>query len=269
MQILLNTSKWYQNLWAALIFFTRLPFWRIYQPPKESYRAVVEYWPLAGWLTAGVMAAILYFGPAVFPYALVVAFAILARLLMTGALHEDGLADFCDGFGGGTDRERILAIMKDSRIGTYGVLGLVVYFLLLFLALYLLPPETAALTVLAADPFSKMLAGQIVQMMPYARTEAEAKNKVVYRKVNIAGSISLAFQGLLPVVPLLVFCDVVTAQWHLVVFVPCLMMYFLYLKIWHKLRGYTGDCCGAMFLLVELSLYLTVCAIVYRSTLAA
>ena len=44
MQISLNTSKWWQNVWAALIFFTRLPFWRIYQPPKESYKAVVEYW---------------------------------------------------------------------------------------------------------------------------------------------------------------------------------------------------------------------------------
>ena len=269
MRILRSTSKWYQHLWAALIFFTRLPFWRVYQPPKESYRAVVEFWPLTGWLTGGVMAAILYFGSAIFPYALVVALAIMARLLITGALHEDGLADFCDGFGGGTDRERILAIMKDSRIGTYGVLGLTLYFVLLFLALYHLPPATAALTVLAADPFSKMLAGQVVQMMPYARTEAEAKNKVVYRKVSIAGSIALAFQGLLPILPLLFFTDVLSAQWHLVVFIPCLVMYFIYLKIWTKLRGYTGDCCGAMFLLVELSVYLTVCAIVYRSTLAA
>ncbi len=97
MRISRNASKWYQNLWAALIFFTRLPFWRVYQPPKESYRAVVEFWPLTGWLTGGVMAAILYFGPALFPYPLVVALAILARVLMTGALHEDGLADFCDG----------------------------------------------------------------------------------------------------------------------------------------------------------------------------
>ena len=60
MGISLNTSKWYDRLWAALIFFTRLPFWRIYQPPKEAYQGVVEFWPLAGWLTAGVMAGVLY-----------------------------------------------------------------------------------------------------------------------------------------------------------------------------------------------------------------
>ena len=60
MEISLNTSKWYDRLWAALIFFTRLPFWRIYQPPKVAYQGVVEFWPLVGWLTAGVMAGALY-----------------------------------------------------------------------------------------------------------------------------------------------------------------------------------------------------------------
>ena len=100
-----------------------------------------------------------------------------------------------------------------------------------------------------------MLAGQIVQMMPYARDEKEAKAKVVYRKVSIAGGISLAFQGLLPSIPLLLWCGLTgSLQW--LIFAPCLVMYFLYLKIWHALRGYTGDCCGAMFLLVELTVYL-------------
>ena len=119
----LNTSRWYENAWAAFIFFTRLPFYKLYSPNSESYKAVVEFWPLVGWLTGSVMAAILYFGPMAMPHALAVAAAIVARLLMTGALHEDGLADFCDGFGGGNTRQRILDIMKDSRIGTYGVIA--------------------------------------------------------------------------------------------------------------------------------------------------
>ncbi len=257
MQISLNTSKWWQNAWAALIFFTRLPLWRIYEPPRDSYRAVVEFWPLAGWLTGLTMGAILLFGPMVMPHALAVAIAIVARLLLTGALHEDGLADFFDGFGGGgNDRDRILSIMKDSRIGTYGVLSLIAYFGLLYICLYSLPTRTAAFLVVAADPFAKMLAGQIVQMMPYARDENEAKAKVVYRKVSIVGGISLAFQGLLPAIPLLLWGGL-TGHLEWLVFAPCLVMYFLYLKIWHTLRGYTGDCCGAMFLLVELTVYLT------------
>ncbi len=257
MQISLNTSKWWQNAWAALIFFTRLPLWRIYEPPPECYRAVVEFWPLAGWLTGLTMGAILYFGPMVMPPALAIAAAIVARLLLTGALHEDGLADFFDGFGGGgSNRERILSIMKDSRIGTYGVLSLVAYFAILFICLYSLPTRTAAFLVVAADPFAKMLAGQIVQMMPYARNESEAKAKVVYRKVSITGGIFLAFQGLLPAIPLLLWGGLTgSVQW--LIFAPCLMMYVLYLKIWHTLRGYTGDCCGAIFLLVELTVYIT------------
>ena len=107
------------NAWAALMFFTRLPLWRLHQPPRESFRAVVEYWPLAGWVTGGLMALTLYASSHFLPYSIAVLLAIVVRLLLTGALHEDGLADFCDGFGGGTDRQRILDIMKDSRIGTY------------------------------------------------------------------------------------------------------------------------------------------------------
>lgn len=255
----LNTSdQWYKNAWAALIFFTRLPFWRIYQPPKECYRTVVEYWPLVGWLTGALMAATLYFGSMVFPYTVAVLLAIMVRLLVTGALHEDGLADFCDGFGGGgNNRQRILDIMKDSHIGTYGVIGLILYFALLFAALHSLTPEMAAVTIIAADPFAKMAGGQIVQMLPYARSEEGAKNGVVYRKINFSSTISLAVQGLLPMVPFLYLYGTLI-PWQYVVFVPCLTMYALYILMHRKLRGYTGDCCGATFLLVELTFYLTV-----------
>ena len=259
MEIPIHQTKWYQNVWAALIFFTRLPFWRIYEPPKESFTAVVEFWPLVGWLTGGLMAAVIYFGSWVMPYVLAVAIAMLLRVLLTGALHEDGLADFIDGFGGGgNDRQHVLDIMKDSHIGTYGVLGLIFYEAVLFVCLCLLPPAVAALTIFAADPFSKMLAGQIVQMMPYARNEAEAKNQTVYRRINVRAGILLAFQGLLPVIPFYYFVGSGLPNIHWVLFVPCLTLYFLYLIIWRTLRGYTGDCCGALFLLVELSVYITV-----------
>ena len=268
MQISLNTSKWWQNIWAALIFFTRLPFWRIYQPPKDSYKAVVEYWPIVGWLTGGLMAATLYFGSMVMPYNMAIICAILIRVLVTGALHEDGLTDFIDGFGGGgTDRQRILDIMKDSRIGTYGVLGIIFYELLLFFTISSLPPKLAAITIFAADPYAKMIAGQIIQMMPYARTEEQSKAKNIYRRMNIHAGISLAVQGLLP----LVFFFYVTrgiVEWNMVVFIPCVVMYFLYLLIWKRLHGYTGDCCGALFLLIELSVYLTV-AILWSNIMKA
>lgn len=191
------------------------------------------------------------------PHAIAVLMAIAARLLITGALHEDGLTDFFDGFGGGgNNRQRILDIMKDSRTGTYGVVGIVMYLLLLLFALTAMPAKLAALTVLAADPFSKMLAGQIIMMMPYARTEEESKAHVIYRKMNIKAGISLFFQGMLPLLPLILICRN-SLRWDLIIFILGLVMYFLYLFIWRRLRGYTGDCCGAMFLLIELSFYIT------------
>ena len=259
MQTNIDQTRWYDRIWASFIFFTRLPFWRLHQPPQECYKTVVEHWPLTGWLTGGAMAATIYFGSMVLPYPVVIVLAIVVRLFITGALHEDGLADFLDGFGGGgSDRERILAIMKDSHIGTYGVLGLVVYELLLAATLYTLNAETAALAVLAADPYAKMVTAQLILMMPYARREEEAKAKTVYRKFNTMAGISLAIQGLLPMA---IFLYLTRLPWEPVIFLPCIVMYFLYLLIWNKLRGYTGDCCGAVCLLVELAVYLVVCAL--------
>ena len=250
-------TRWYDTLWAALIFFTRLPFWRVYQPPQASYKAVVEFWPLTGWLTGGAMAATLYFGSIILPWSVTVIAAIVVRLLITGALHEDGLADFLDGFGGGDDRARILAIMKDSHIGTYGVLGLILYMLLLGTTLYSMTPRVAALIVFAADPFAKMVSSQLVNMLPYARREEEAKNKTVYRKPSLAAGLSLTVQGLLPMALMIWLTGI---SWYLIIAIPALVMYFLYLLLLRKIQGYTGDCCGAVCLLVELAVYLVACS---------
>lgn len=255
MDVSIGQTHFYDRIWAALIFFTRLPFWRLYQPPKACYETVVEHWPLVGWLTGGVMAATLYGASMVLPYQVAVLVAIVMRLLLTGALHEDGLADFLDGFGGGgNNRQRILDIMKDSHIGTYGVIGLVLYLLLLFFSLSSMSPEMAALAILAADPYAKMLTAQLVSMMPYARREEEAKAKVIYRKITLVSGVSLAVQGLLPIGLFVWYMGIV---WEPLILIPALVMYFLYLLIWRRLHGYTGDCCGAVCLMVELSVYLT------------
>ena len=148
--------------------------------------------------------------------------------------------------------------MKDSHIGTYGVLGLIMYLLLLFGILISLTPKMAALTILAADPYSKMVTSELIIMMPYARTEETAKNKTVYRKIEWKAGISLAIQGLLPMVAFLWYTEL---SWEMIIFLPCLVMYFLYLLIWRRIHGYTGDCCGAVCLLVELAVYLVVCAL--------
>ena len=176
------------------------------------------------------MASALYLGSMAFPWPVAVVLAIVVRLLVTGALHEDGLADFFDGFGGGADRDRCM------------------------------PPRIAALAVLAADPFAKLVSCSLVTMLPYARSEEEAKNKTVYRKISVPAAIGLVLQGLLPM--LLLFW-LTSIRWYFVVIVPCLVMCFLYFIIKRKIGSYTGDCCGAACLLVELSIYLTISSLLF------
>ena len=188
----LNTFNM-NNVLAAFIMLTRLPFWKIKEVPAECFKHVVPYWPLVGWLTGGVMAAVLWLAGQIMPVSLAWILALIARLLVTGCLHEDGLADFFDGFGGGTTRERTLAIMKDSHIGSYGVIGLICYFLLL-LQLHHLPLGLLCILVLSGDCWSKFCASQIVNYLPYARKEEDSKSKTVYNRMSsarVTGRISL------------------------------------------------------------------------------
>ena len=81
MRLSIDNTRWWETPLAALIFFTRLPFWRLAQPDKSCYRRVVEYWPLAGWLTGGLMAATLYGASLLFPYPIAVVLAIAVSRL--------------------------------------------------------------------------------------------------------------------------------------------------------------------------------------------
>ena len=247
------------RLLAALMFFTRLPWWRLRTVDAECFKHVVDYWPFAGWITGGAMALAFGLGAHVWPVTVAALLAVAVRILLTGALHEDGLADFCDAFGGNNSRERTLAIMKDSHIGTYGVLGLTVYTGCLVAALTALPPAHAPLLIFLADVYSKAVNSLLIQQLPYARKEAESKARVVYTRptglqvVLHAGRCLLA---LLPVAAWYALAPAGLAFWTWLVPVAA----ELSLSAWMRRRigGYTGDCCGATFLLCELSFYLAV-----------
>lgn len=238
------------DLLAALIFFTRLPLWKWKAVPAECFKHVVPYWPLVGWLTGGTLSAVVYVAAQIFPLPVAWLLALTVRLLLTGCLHEDGLADFLDGFGGGTTRERTLAIMKDSHIGTYGVIGLVVYFLLLWQVGSYLPLSVLAPLSVCADCWSKAASAQLVNFLPYARTESESKAKVVYSRMRPTEGGLVLLGGGLPVLLLLPSsCWIaLLAPWGIVAILIRLMK--------RRIGGYTGDCCGATFLLSELSFYL-------------
>ena len=242
------------RLWASLIFFTRLPFWRIRQVDAKYFKHVVDYWPFAGWLTGGTAALVFWLVSGILPVTTAALAATGTRLWLTGALHEDGLADFCDGFGGGTTRERTLAIMKDSHIGTYGVLGLVFYIGLLISLVSALPLCMAPAIIFTADVYAKACSSFIILQLPYARTAEQAKAGVVYSVWNKQAIASHVFRCLLALVP--------CAAWLLSG--PTVFPFWAFLAPpvtgWMKrrLQGYTGDCCGALFLLCELSFYLSI-----------
>ena len=237
------------NLLAAFIFFTRLPFWRLKEVPSECFKHVVPYWPWVGWLTGGLMAMVLGLGSQVMPVSLAWILAIVTRLLVTGALHEDGLADFFDGFGGGTTRERTLTIMKDSHIGTYGVIGLIVYFLLM-LELRHLPIPVLCTLVVCGDCWGKLCASQLINFLPYARKEEDSKAKVIYNRMSGKELFFCIAGGALPLLLL------PSSLW-LALIAPCLVLAFLIRMMKRRLQGYTGDCCGATFLMCEMAFYLS------------
>lgn len=262
-------NKTINHLLAALTLFTRLPWWRIRELPADAFRHAVEFWPWAGLLTGGALALTFYLGIQYLPLALTLLLCIGVRLLLTGALHEDGLADFCDGMGGGTTRERTLEIMKDSHIGTYGVLGLVVYFLFLYntnneLTLgYLRHSLTAeaagrnpilmvAATLWFADVWAKSVASFII-ILPYARNEEQAKVKVTYKRPVVAGwFVHLIRIVLALAVPLVLMnqAGIAPHAYGILTSVTVLIVLLLFMK--RKINGYTGDCCGACFLICEL-----------------
>lgn len=238
------------NLLAAFIFFTRLPFWRLKEVPSECFKHVVPYWPWVGWLTGGIMVIVLWTCAQFMPISLAWILAIITRLFATGCLHEDGLADFFDGFGGGTTRERTLAIMKDSHIGTYGVISLIIYFSLM-LEMHHLPLPLLCTLIICGDCWGKLCASQLINFLPYARKEEDSKAKVVYRRMNLR-EISIGILG--GTIPFLTFLP-----FHLwiALITSSLVLFFLIRLMKRRIQGYTGDCCGATFLLCELTFYLT------------
>ena len=243
-----------KSIAAAFVFFTRLPFWRLkaFQVTSKYYSNVINYWAVVGWLTGGTMAGILFLTSHIFPFSVAIVMALLSRLLITGALHEDGLADFFDGFGGGNTRERILAIMKDSHIGTYGVLGLLFYFLLFYNLLINMDLYLACSAILVGDPLSKLISSQMTRFLTYARTQETSKAKTIYIKINSQALVTSLIFGLLPFI---LFFDY---RFLCALIFPLLVFTFLIYLMRKKIQGYSGDCCGAMFLLCELSFYLGV-----------
>ncbi len=159
----------------AVQFLTRIPVPAWVGHSATRLDRSTRYFPLVGALVGTIAGALYWLASQWLPAQAAAVIAIGAGVLVTGAFHEDGLADSCDGLGGGVDRERALEIMRDSRIGTYGTVALVLALLLRVVALAALAPLAGLLALITAHAAGRTLVVAVIRFCRYARTEGLGK----------------------------------------------------------------------------------------------
>ena len=250
----------------ALQFFTRVPIpgWVGFEAAWLQHAS--RYFPLVGLVVGGV--AVLVYGAAawLWPAPVAVLLSTAATIYMTGAFHEDGLADTCDGFGGGHTRERIMEIMKDSRIGTYGAVALVVTLGLKCATLSLLAPGQAIGALLLAHPLSRLAAVSLIRSASYARDAGKAKPMAQEMR---AGEFAIAAAcAALPALALGAFHIISWSTLGAAVAASAVVAWWLRGLFVRRIGGYTGDCLGAVQQVSEVAIYLCVLAAAGQPALA-
>ena len=237
--------------WLALAFFTRIPIPADTPFSAERLNHASRYFSLVGGIVGLCAALTLALSYQLLPVSIAVLISMGATIRITGAFHEDGLADMADGLGGGMTPERKLEIMKDSRLGTYGAITLLLAILIKFFALYEITQHSlpdALVALLSLHVLSRAVAGSLIFDMPYVRESGKAKP--LAQNQSWPDLLILGFVGLLPLCLLSIEAAL------------GLLLISLSLRVWIKrwllrqLGGYTGDCLGATQQLTELAGYL-------------
>lgn len=250
---------------VATQFLTRLP-----TPAFRDFRAdwlsqSARYFPAVGAIVGGINVGVWWLAGRWLPATVAVGLMLAVSLLVTGAFHEDGFADSCDGFGGGVSADRVLAIMKDSRIGAYGALGIAVMLGLKWTTLLSLPGAAFPLLVVSAHMLSRWCACGLIWALPYVRIEADAKAKPLANTLRGRGWVLSGLLGSLLVAPFAIYCEgLAYAQETRVLVVASLAALLTALGagayIRGRIGGYTGDCLGAVQQLSELAFLLAALA---------
>jgi adenosylcobinamide-GDP ribazoletransferase len=241
---------------VALRFFTRIPVPAGVPHSGAELNAAARYFPVIG-LLVGLVGALVY-GIAVYlwPTGLALLLSMATTVLLTGAFHEDGFADTCDGFGGGWSREQILDIMKDSRIGTYGSIGLGLLLAIKFMALEAL--DNAGLVIpalLVGHTWSRLLATSYLADYQYVRDDERSKAKPLANKLS-GNDLRFAVATALPLAFLVSFWQFLVVFLTLLIWRWCFGYYMT-----RRIGGYTGDCLGAAQQVAEVLIYLVLVAL--------
>jgi adenosylcobinamide-GDP ribazoletransferase len=243
--ILMLKREW-QYFLTALIFFTRIPV-RLNNFDEADLNPSTRYFPLIGILIGSFGALVFWLADRFLPLEIAVLLSMASTILLTGAFHEDGLADAVDGLGGGWAKEQVLTIMVDSRIGSYGAIGLVLVLLSKYQALSYQALGLIPITLVAGHAISRLSAVLVMATQSYVKTEG--KSKPIATQLKLTELIIATFFGLLP----LAFMKL---EFLLALIPVALIWCWFSLKIRKRIGGYTGDCLGAMQQLTEVAFYI-------------
>lgn len=259
-------KRFVRHYLLALQFFTRIPVtgrladWVGFSP--AMLRASAAHFPGVGWVVGGLTAAV-FWGlllalpsvPAA-PWLAAIASTVFG-VLLTGAFHEDGLADLADGLGGSAERERALDIMKDSRIGSYGAIALVLAVLAKVALLALLAQVDAWLAVVAlfaAHVTSRTVPLIVIRTLPHVGDTPQSKSKPLAESIGNAG-LAAGFLWWALAMALVVWL-LPAAPWAQAVLGALIGLGWMWRLLWRRLQGFTGDGLGATQQVCEVLFYL-------------
>lgn len=251
---MLNWRRERDLFFTALAFLTRIPI-----PASTPYSAAhmnasARYFPLVGTLIGAIGALTYALAAQLWPPTLAIALSMIATILLTGSFHEDGLADSCDAFGGGWRREQVLAIMKDSRIGTYAAVGLIAILGTKFLTLNTIAqPWHIVAALIVGHSWSRLLTISYLYDHPYARDEDSSKIKPMATQLSRHDLLiaSLSATPLVLLIPLTrtLLIGIALLLWR--------WWFGRYMR--RRIGGYTGDCLGCAQQVAEVLIYLVIC----------
>ncbi len=261
-ELMQREINYFFNAW---VFFTRFPApkWVVFQ--DEHLQEGARYFSLVGLILGLLCAGCFYLLNLVFTVDLAVLLTMVICVLATGAFHEDGWADCCDGFGGGYAKTQILTIMKDSRLGTYGVVGLIgllatKYLVLLNIAQFDMGFGWVLVCGFAA---SRFMATAVIYSLDYVQFDGTSKSKPLATDIRLEHLMFSAALGLIPLWMLssiafwgvhgLLAISLWSGLLSASVVTVALARYF---KV--RIGGFTGDCLGAVQQISEVFFYLTV-----------
>lgn len=247
---------------TALMFYTRIPCPSWVDHSANYINKASRYFPLIGYVVGLISFLGFYAFHLLFSVEISILASIIIGVLATGAFHEDGFADVCDGFGGGWTKSKILEIMKDSRVGAYGVVGLIFLFAAKFILLKEIVLSASsdimiALIFIFYHSFARFTTITIVFTENYAREDQESKAKPIAQSHTWKEIVGASLFAFIP------FFTMFLWSWKIVfLLIPLFLIRFFSIRYFNKwIEGYTGDCLGAVEQIAEITILLSFVAI--------